>query len=314
MIAACHIRRRHGGKTPRAFTLIELLVVIAIIALLISILLPSLSQSREQARAVVCQSDFRQLGLGVVMFVEDHKGYYPQCERWFTWDPWYWSKDTANYTAPRANPRTGRREGWLLRYVGKSTDVFVCPSDDGRRTYTANNEWNSQPGRRTSFSMQAMLEIVVADYYQKTIYKGTRRANGLYMDSPFADKYPDTDPMSYVYYKSDILLQLPSRVMLMMEESELSPRNDGEVYWDSGKNNRQVDMVTARHNRRGHLLMFDGHVEPIRSEEQYNSNSKAAKLKSGYLNDAVYRDGGWYYLREKVAKSPKTDTRYMSAW
>ena len=62
----------------KAFTLVELLVVIAIIALLVSILLPAISKSREQARRVVCASDLRQMGILLEYYCEDNENFYPQ--------------------------------------------------------------------------------------------------------------------------------------------------------------------------------------------------------------------------------------------
>lgn len=58
----------------RGFTLIELLVVIAIIALLLGILLPSLSSARDSARRVLCQSNMRQIELAHQMYIEDFDG------------------------------------------------------------------------------------------------------------------------------------------------------------------------------------------------------------------------------------------------
>ena len=61
----------------KGFTLIELLVVIAIIALLLSILMPTLSRVRKQASAVVCQSNLHQWGFVYSMYVANNDGYFP---------------------------------------------------------------------------------------------------------------------------------------------------------------------------------------------------------------------------------------------
>lgn len=108
-----------------AFTLIELLVVIAIIGLLAAILFPVFARARENARRAACQSNLKQLGLGMIQYFQDYDE-YPPCG----------NVNPINY-------RVG--EGWagqLLPYI-KSTQVFQCPSAHGQPTPTGGKSYYS---------------------------------------------------------------------------------------------------------------------------------------------------------------------------
>lgn len=111
----------HGPRVRRAgFTLIELLVVIAIIAILASMLFPTFSRAREQARKSVCISNLRQIGLGVLQYTQDYDERYPSGYP-------FWGT-TALF--PGMNDRDS-----LVNVVNpyiKSTQIWACPSWQGR--------------------------------------------------------------------------------------------------------------------------------------------------------------------------------------
>lgn len=67
----------HSHRRLTGFTLIELLVVVAIIAVLMAILLPSLGRAREQAKAAVCGSQQRQIGVAIIMYTNLNDGTLP---------------------------------------------------------------------------------------------------------------------------------------------------------------------------------------------------------------------------------------------
>lgn len=63
---------------PQGFTLIELLVVIGIIAILAAILFPVFAQAKEKARQITCASNMRQVGIALMMYMQDYDEMYPE--------------------------------------------------------------------------------------------------------------------------------------------------------------------------------------------------------------------------------------------
>jgi len=113
-------REKHG------FTLIELLVVIAIISILAAILFPVFARARENARRASCQSNLKQINLGIMQYTQNYDEKYPIFRA---------DNSSAAY-------------GWVVQmqpYV-KSTQIFQCPSEsngpstnplaDGTSTYS----------------------------------------------------------------------------------------------------------------------------------------------------------------------------------
>jgi len=149
-----HRRPAGTSRTPvrpaRAFTLVELLVVIGIIALLIAILLPSLSKARESANRTACMSNVRQIVTAFVMYTADNKGALPWCALGTQWDEdWIWWD--------KAHIPEIKQHG-IGPYLNLDADpkVMYCPADQRefrlRRpadpypfSYSLNNVFTSQP-------------------------------------------------------------------------------------------------------------------------------------------------------------------------
>jgi len=90
--------RRFGavGSSRRGFTLVELLVVIAIIAILMMILIPSLSRAVERARRTSCQSNLRALLATTQAAAMDNRGYYPNIHSPYSPSPYWFAYLTNN--------------------------------------------------------------------------------------------------------------------------------------------------------------------------------------------------------------------------
>jgi prepilin-type N-terminal cleavage/methylation domain-containing protein/prepilin-type processing-associated H-X9-DG protein len=106
---------RHRLHKSTGFTLIELLVVISIIALLAAILFPVFVRVRENARRTSCQSNLKQIGLGLMQYSQDFDERMPM----------------GMNVKPGADWPIENRAGWageVYPYI-RSAQVFKCPSD-----------------------------------------------------------------------------------------------------------------------------------------------------------------------------------------
>jgi prepilin-type N-terminal cleavage/methylation domain-containing protein/prepilin-type processing-associated H-X9-DG protein len=105
------------NKLRSAFTLIELLVVIAIIAILAAILFPVFARARENARRASCQSNLKQIGLGIMQYTQDYDERMP------------------GSTANNGGDSSHSLAYYVDPYV-KSTQIFKCPSDSTANIYS----------------------------------------------------------------------------------------------------------------------------------------------------------------------------------
>jgi len=110
------------------FTLIELLVVVAIISILASILFPVFARARENARRASCMSNLKQIGLGMMMYVQDNDERYPK----YSWNNGNQIADADHGGSWYPNPSSTYAKDWywqnaIYPYV-KSIQVFICPS------------------------------------------------------------------------------------------------------------------------------------------------------------------------------------------
>jgi prepilin-type N-terminal cleavage/methylation domain-containing protein/prepilin-type processing-associated H-X9-DG protein len=170
------VRARHG------FTLIELLVVIAIIAILASLLLPTLGRAKEKGMQMRCMSNMRQLGLSAVLYAMDNRDFFPvrrDDNRWPTQlKPYY--LDTKLLLCPVDKGPPGGKPGAYLNRDGLPDNLY--------RSYIING-WNdffkaTMKGYDVSSTANQQMSTTAIRIPTDTIVFGERKSDSdqYYMD------------------------------------------------------------------------------------------------------------------------------------
>jgi prepilin-type N-terminal cleavage/methylation domain-containing protein/prepilin-type processing-associated H-X9-DG protein len=241
---------RFINRGRAGFTLIELLVVIAIIALLIGILLPSLSGARDSARSVKCLASMRSLGIAMSMYLDDNKDVIPRSKHstgfsgGLTWAP-----QMFEYLTDQSFE--GDSDLWQSpSWWSATNDFYRCPHD--RRASPI-----EQPG--LPFSTAALS-------YGLNVYFELRREEiepGRYMGDRF-------EP-----YRKRSATPHPTQTILLGEVKDtLSVDHIMAHFWRTRGVQAGFEVAHDRHGDNAGYLMLDGHATARSLAEVYDADNE----------------------------------------
>ncbi len=311
--------RRHG------FTLVELLVVIGIIAILISVLVPTLAKAREQARSVQCLSNIRQIATAVMMFSAEHNGWMPgnggfaihrfdpgqnfpgmvdadpQITQPADWISWQRSIDPFNNNRPSV-PVQNITYSSLTKYMGakyvftsdaneantvnpKLEAIFRCPSDTLENRFSPGD--SSHGAYRYSYAMNELYTVPVTTASNQTNQSLTF-VRGQRIDGKFTGK-------------ASSIRNAAEKILIVCEDEKAL--NDGcyspnPWSWIDPNATLPIDVVAARH-----MLKWKKSKSLFNRNEKYEDCVGNVGFADGHAGNFGRKDA----LRSRYTGNPNPD-------
>lgn len=290
--------------TRGGFTLIELLVVIAIIALLVSILIPALSQARETSRTVACSINFKSIGQGLALYANDFKDRIWEAGSGGTINNIrqplrFWYAQPRNQRldwSPLSNPVV---LGPAFTYLSNVDRVFECASNKRKArtkvTIDPNDPfWQTDVGQMQTVLLREFLSqrALNFDYTMVTGVSGAKM--GTFVQAGW--NRPNAGWTGQT--RRDLSVTNPTNMqplkgvpVFIEEDIDWWNAKGPDGLWSN------LDQISTRHQKRGHMLFLGGEVEAFETLVGPDPNSQN-DVGDLFANDFYVTTNGsrWFQL------------------
>lgn len=253
------------NENRSGFTLIELLVVIAIISILTAILFPVFARVRENARRASCQSNLKQISLGIMQYVQDHDEYYPYAQ---------WTRPTGQPNAPWVSSFWFWQN--VIRPYVKNEQVMACPVQTYYLTGT-DRLYRGHYGANASVIRNQTAPITPARNISalpapQTVYLIFDAGNNIGQNN--------AEATGGNYYYLPGFGSIPGKTCTI-GSAEMRP-----------------DCEKGRHFGGVNVAFADGHVKWFKTAKLNAEAVKVAQPSGCATGCMQYQDGAWNYLNE----------------